>query len=550
MVVQAMVVKRFAVNMLVWDEFHYVKLMRQIGEGQPWAGWIWHQHNEHRIVWTKLVMLAHASFSGWNPVIEMYVSALLLGVITLGIWKLYRDAGGSEPALFLPVALLLCSLAQYMNMLYGFMTCHYFTIAGMVWALVFLLRRTWTGLLAAIAAGFVAMTSTLNAILIWPVGLLVLFLTRQRWPRWLLWILAMIAIGLVYFHGYQTPGQHKLEFRSFGMLVRLAAGGVTCLGSPLSAGSVIWARVLGFGTLIIIAVTWTGVAALRDYERHAGLIGLTLVGLGCVTMVAIGRRGPALMESKYVTCTTLALVGVYLSLVCLRGHRLRPLVLPGFMTLLAAGLLAANLYGLDEATKWRKQRRLTKYLLQTADIQPAESLAGVYHTDVPGIAAYLRAANLGPFRDRVDALMAPRWRNGTPTGEIIAGTPIRAEVLCPVDTLRDVGIVFTPTTVAPAAGAIHVSVKHNDAVVAELVTDPAKINALTWVRVAPSEPFRDCRGELLVVDIWSEGAVPGSGLHAWTYPLYYPGVVKQAKTVAEQRSLGLAFNGFSSGLVP
>jgi hypothetical protein len=32
-----------------------------------------------------------------------------------------------------------------MNMLCGLMTCHYFTVAGLVWTLVFLGRRTWRG---------------------------------------------------------------------------------------------------------------------------------------------------------------------------------------------------------------------------------------------------------------------------------------------------------------------------------------------------------------------------------------------------------------------
>jgi len=547
MVIQTVVVKLFAVNMLVWDEFRYVRLMQQIGAHEPWYGWIWHQHNEHRIVWTKLVMLAHASFSGWNPVVEMYVSALLVGVITFGIWKLYRHAGGCEPLFFLPAALLLCSLAQYMNILYGLMTCHYFTVTGIVWSLVFLLRRTWMGLLAAIAAGFLAMMSTLNAIVIWPLGLLVLLLTRQKWPRWALWILAMIAIVMVYFHGYQTPRQHKTT--DLPTLTTLMHDAVTGLGSPLSAGSVPRARALGAVTLLLITVTWLGIVILREYERHAGLIALTLVGLGCVGMMAIGRRGHAVMESKYVTCSSLALVGIYLSLVCLRDYRLRSIVLPGAITLLGVGLFAANLQGLADAKEWRKQRRVAKYLLQNAEIQPPEALAGLFHRDVPGIAAYLRASNFGPFRDPVDALIAPRWRDGLPTAEILADSSIHAEFLCPIDTLNDLDVSLSPTPLVPPSGTIHISLKDHGVSIAHSVTDASTITDLTWIRVAPREPVRDCRGKYLVVDIWSENTAPGSGLHAWTYPIYYAGITRQATTVIDQRNLGFAFNGLSNDLV-
>src|SRR4051812_2071582 len=74
--VQAAIVTAFGSRMFLWDEFVYVPAFREIGEGKPWLHWIWLQHNEHRIVWTKLLFFAHAGFSGWNPLVEMYVSAL------------------------------------------------------------------------------------------------------------------------------------------------------------------------------------------------------------------------------------------------------------------------------------------------------------------------------------------------------------------------------------------------------------------------------------------------------------------------------------------
>src|SRR6185436_3405908 len=206
-VLQAAIVAAFGSRMFLWDEFVYVPAFRQIGEGKPWLHWIWQQHNEHRIVWTKLLFFAHAGLSGLNPFVDMYASACLTALIAWGIWKLYRAAGPGRPAYFVPAALLLCSLAQYMNILYGLMTCHYFTIAGMVWTIVFLTRRTWTGLAAAIACGFAALVSTLNAVIIAPIGLLVLVMTRQKPVRWIVWIAAMLACGIVYFYAYQRPPQ-------------------------------------------------------------------------------------------------------------------------------------------------------------------------------------------------------------------------------------------------------------------------------------------------------------------------------------------------------
>src|SRR5262245_666939 len=158
-VLQAATVAAFGSRMLIWDDFVYVRAFQEIGAGKPWLYWILAQHNEHRIVWTKIVLFAHAGISGWNPIVDMYVSALMTPLIAWGISELYRAAGSGHPSYFLPVAWLLCSLAQYMNILYGLMTCHYFTMAGMIWAIVFLLRRTWAAFAAAFACACAALVS-------------------------------------------------------------------------------------------------------------------------------------------------------------------------------------------------------------------------------------------------------------------------------------------------------------------------------------------------------------------------------------------------------
>lgn len=548
MIVQAVIVKLFAVNMLVWDEFHYASLLHQIGAGEPWSGWLWQQHNEHRIVWTKLVLLAHASLSGWNPVVEMYVSALLTGVISLGLWRLYRATGGVQPLLFLPVALLLCTLASYMNILYGFMTCHHFTAAGMIWAIVLLSRRTRASAAVAAALAFAAMISTLNAIVIWPVGLVVLALTRQPRTRWLAWIVAALVSGLIYFHQYHAPPHHSSPPWSSARVIAAGSSGLACLGSPLAATSYGWAQALGVLTLLTLAATWRVVVARREQERHAGPIALVLIAFGCVAATAIGRGGDV-MASKYVPYSTLALIGAWISLVGLRDHRWRRPSLAAGALVLGVGLLAANVAGFHSVQAWRKDRLRMRYLLQTVDLQPDDALAGIFHRSVREIAAYLRAANLGPFREPVDALVPPRLRDRAPTAEVTPGAPIHVELLCPVDTLRDLALAFTPGSL-PAAGTLHVVLKDAGAVVAESVTDATQVRELTWITVVLDEPLLGCRERQLTLEVWSPDATSGAALHAWHYPVYYAGVTKQGGRVLELRGLGLAFNAVSAELLP
>jgi hypothetical protein len=555
-VLQAAIVTAFGSRMLLWDELYYARVFRAIGEGQPWVSRIWHQHNEHRIVWTKLVFFANAGFLGWNPIVDMYVSVLLTALIAWGIWKLYRAAGPGHPAYFIPVALLLCSLAQYMNILYGLMTCHYFTLAGMIWAIVFLMRRTWTALAAAVACACAAMVSTLNAIIIAPIGLLVLVMTRQKPARWIVWSAAMLGCGYAYFRSYQRPGQAPpYDWWSATTVLQSADTFLLNLGSPLSAGDIVWGRALGVMTVGALVLLWLCVWIFDKRESHAGMVALSLVAVGCAAAVAIGRAAGAsvALESKYVAYSTLALVAPYLGLACLPDLRARGGILGGLTAVIGVGLLAANLAGFEQTREWQRRQQRADFVLQTIEMQPDEAIAVLFGApQVPQVrdaAAYLRATRLGPFRDAADVLMAPRWRDGLPTGAITAGSPLRTHVVCPVDTLVDVGLVVGPPPGGAVAGSVQVSVNAGGQVVGRGRIDARDVKTIRYIRVDLDSPVRGCRGTDLIVEATADAANPAGALLSWTYPIYYAGVTRQGGRLIDQRSLGVAFNAFSYGLI-
>src|SRR5262249_19754745 len=145
------------------------------------------------------------------------------------------------------------------NILYGLMTCHYFTLAGMTWAIVFLMRRTWTGLCAGIACAFGALVSTLNAMLIAPIGLLVLVMTRQHPAPWIVWSAAILACGLACFYSYQPPHIPIVDWASAAGIRHAADTSLVNLGSPLSAGDIVWARALGVTTVAALVLLWLSV---------------------------------------------------------------------------------------------------------------------------------------------------------------------------------------------------------------------------------------------------------------------------------------------------
>jgi hypothetical protein len=555
---QFLVVGFLGVNTPVGDEFAYVDFVHAVREGGPWLPMVWWQHNEHRVVPVKLVMALLMPFTGWNLKAEMCVSAALAGLIVLGMWRLYRQAGGVDLLLFAPVAWLVCNLGQYENLLYGLLMCHYFTAAGTVWALVFLARRTTAGLFIAVLCGLLASLSVFNGFLIWPLGLALGLALGERPARIIGWAGAGAATFVLYFFDFQRPpGLATLQLQE---LPRTAKYALTLLGAPLAAGSFAWSRALGLALLALTAglvLRWLreGRERLRSEAIPAALI---LFGLSSCAMIAIGRAATLVtpLESRYVAYTSLAFVGAYLLASLATERRGAPFVgCPWFaatLALVATGVFAADLQGFHEAKLWRIARLRDQFLLQTYDRQPGEVLGGsAFVAHLRATAPYLRAERLAAFAEPQRVLLLTRWDEREAAGPVAPGRSIEQRLSCPVDVLRDAAVTLSRE--APPDGSnVSISVWTSGR---RLAARDLPVTALAsgwvgWVDVPLPAPLYNCQGRELTVRIESRKATPATQVKVWIYPSYYDGELRQAGgSWSPDRSLGLSLNAFYFGLL-
>ena len=206
-VLLALYIFYFGVEVPYWDEWELVPLLDTIespGERLQFQD-LWGQHNEHRIIFPKLTLLFLARVSDWSIMLEMYAGLILLVLTMLGVWFIYRTRANRSLWGLVPAAFVMFNLGQWENILWGWQVTIWLQMAGVVWAIYFLSRRSLRGTLAAVLAAVVASYSFNSGLLIWPVGLLMLALLRAGKRSFGIWSAAGIATFVLYYSDYAFP---------------------------------------------------------------------------------------------------------------------------------------------------------------------------------------------------------------------------------------------------------------------------------------------------------------------------------------------------------
>src|SRR5271169_1294117 len=134
-------IHRHGVNMIWGDQWNDVEVIRHWRTGHLGLGILWQQHNEARIFFPNLLVVLLAATTHFNVVFEMYLSAVLLtGAIGLLIVTHRLRTASTHWIVYVPVALLMFSLVQFANTLWGFQVAWYIVLFALAATLFFLDR--------------------------------------------------------------------------------------------------------------------------------------------------------------------------------------------------------------------------------------------------------------------------------------------------------------------------------------------------------------------------------------------------------------------------
>ena len=315
-------IDRFSVNVIYWDQWSDINVI-----GHPSIGTLWAQHLENRIFFPNLIVIVLASTTHFNIVFEEYVSGIMLVVAAgLFIWAHKRRSPSTPWIYYSPVMIVMLSFAQAGNTLWGFQMAWYLLMLALAAALFFLDRPSLTGLVltAAIAAAVVGSFTSLQGLLIWPVGLVLLWHRRRSKGLLLAWVVSAVTAGAVYFIQFEfsaTGDNNAYAFAHPIAAIRFFFSLIGDVGGENNNLPFVGHNdsVLVVGVAIVTVAIWVVIAyGFRRDEGTGYPIGVALVcfGLLFAATITLGRTSWGLWAagaSRYTTFDLLILTGCYLA---------------------------------------------------------------------------------------------------------------------------------------------------------------------------------------------------------------------------------------------
>jgi hypothetical protein len=457
-----------------WDQWEYISpavIFRRYFE----------QHNEHRILLTKLIMFTDQAVFGGSNLLNFAIiyltQALHAWFLTVLAWR----AGLRSYSEILPAALTilatLFTVHQFENLTWGFQTQFVIVFAAATAAFLSVARYAETGrsinLVATVLASAIATSEMANGVLVAMIVVVMAITLRLGWR--IVLILAVVAALLpaAYLIDYSPVAHHSSIAESIGHPLQLVGYVCTYIGGiaarTLTAGPFEFvgrfipeprlALICGAVVSLINILVVVRVAARRADIPPAicTLLAINLFVAGTAAITGLGRMGFGLdqaLASRYSTGGAI-IIAVTFILVLALAAPLRPPIarFAGAACLILLTLLAiAQPRFIRSADERRIGNDLATSALLSEVTEPDALHMTFLHVDyIMRGASYLKGRNLSIFADSWS-----QWL-GRPLGEFTplprSTCPGRINELLPIprtDGARISGAVtFSPFMLRP-----------------------------------------------------------------------------------------------------
>jgi len=195
---------QFAINVPKWDDFAFIKFVADFNETDRLVAkfdYLFKQHNEHRVVTTRLVaLLDFYLFGKLNFEHLMLVGNLGLLLI---IYLFYKQARKIE--VLFPLCVVWLNTSFYENSFWGMASFQNFWVVFFItWGIYLVVHGKLTHMLYGLIIPVLAIFTSGNGLVILPlIG--IYYLIQKERSRLIQWVLYSLILLSIYFISYQKP---------------------------------------------------------------------------------------------------------------------------------------------------------------------------------------------------------------------------------------------------------------------------------------------------------------------------------------------------------
>ena len=319
-------VANFSVNVPIDDEWRLANLFEKIAAGNINFNDFWALHSNHRIVFPKIIIAVLAFASQWNINYQLCLSIGLAVITFIAMYSLssmqVKNAGDNLWHLAnIFTCILLCSLVQYENWLWGFQLAWFLVNLCFVSAVYALLSNhkllPYIKISIAAVFCFIASFSLAQGLLSWLAAIPAVVALEgnvvEKRKRLILWILLFFATCAIYSIDYH-PSRKTSIISLLNKPLVVIDYFLSLLGSPIVRLSGISALVglLIFGIFLFLAVHF--VIKISEHREALPWLSIGLFSVLSALFITAGRAEfgaiQAIESSRYTSNSILLLIAL------------------------------------------------------------------------------------------------------------------------------------------------------------------------------------------------------------------------------------------------
>jgi hypothetical protein len=408
-------VHAYGVNFPYWDEWNLVESAMIFPSKGISVFWV--RHSDHRIFFPQLLMYAALILSKWNVKLLMYLSQFMVLAVAIAYFFYIRRSCRANGIIFqliafLPVSILIFSLVQYENILWGFQFGFYMTMATAVLALYFFYlfteREQIVWIIVADCLGLVSTLSSAQGTMVWiPLlfaAAVFFFSGKQKALSFKLGLLSTIPFALVswilFFYDY--PITSASGSKSIYKLISYFFSNVgSCVFTDLAYSK-------GFGIFIFVTflASFIYLCFNRILKKAIFPVMLTIFGFLCSAIISYGRLNiEPPTTSRYTTFSLLIIIGQYLIFLSLKEKKESFIMyfLSAFIALTMLGTAVSEIESVPVCVAIKDCRVIGRQVLLNYDKASESEIQYYVFPDVKALAAprtYLQKNHYSVFADK------------------------------------------------------------------------------------------------------------------------------------------------------